>query len=601
MSPAAVIGWIAALAIGVAIGLALGLRQGRRGQRIAERGLDLLPLQAQIVAGRRVLYANPALRQAYEDWSIPLPQLLVQQAVGESAQQDLARLPAAGGRLELSVATSLGEIGWREVTMQPLPNLPDHALWLCRDISAERRAGAALRPLVQALEKPADPALPASAPRTGEERLGGERLEAQLAQTLRLQAVGQLAGGIAHDFNNLLTAMIGFCDLLLLRHRPGDQSFADVMQIRQNANRAASLVRQLLAYSRQQTLQPRVISLSEVLAELAHLLRRLIGGAIDLKLEHGRDIHPVMVDQGQVEQVVINLVVNARDAMPEGGTLTIRTANLTTAAPIPAVGEMLPAGDYARIDIVDTGSGIEPEIIDRIFEPFFSTKPVGAGTGLGLATVYGIVKQSGGHVAIESEMGAGTTFSIFLPRYAESAGAAAARREGVEEAARDLTGAGTILLVEDEDAVRLFSARALRNKGYKVIEARSGEAALVIMGQDGEPIDLLITDVVMPEMDGPALGGRGSLTPPRYEGDLYFRLCRECVPPAGKRRQHAALPGQALQPETARDQGEGCAGGIGRLAAASRFSFDLKVVILSTGLLNWVAQSFPIEPFLFYL
>jgi signal transduction histidine kinase/ActR/RegA family two-component response regulator len=493
------------LAIGVAIGLALGLRQGRRGQRIAERGLDLLPLQAQIVAGRHVLYANPALRQAYEDWSTPLPQLLVQQAVGESAQQDLARLPAAGGRLELSVATSLGEIGWREVTMQPLPDLPGHALWLCRDISAERRAGAALRPLVQALEKPTDPTLPASAPRPGDERLGGERLEAQLAQTLRLQAVGQLAGGIAHDFNNLLTAMIGFCDLLLLRHRPGDQSFADVMQIRQNANRAASLVRQLLAYSRQQTLQPRVISLSEVLAELAHLLRRLIGGAIDLKLEHGRDIHPVMVDQGQVEQVVINLVVNARDAMPEGGTLTIRTANLTAAAPMPAVGEMLPAGDYARIDIVDTGSGIEPEIIDRIFEPFFSTKPVGAGTGLGLATVYGIVKQSGGHVAIESEMGAGTTFSIFLPRYAESAGAAAARREGVEEAARDLTGAGTILLVEDEDAVRLFSARALRNKGYKVIEARSGEAALVIMGQDGEPIDLLITDVVMPEMDGPAL------------------------------------------------------------------------------------------------
>jgi signal transduction histidine kinase/ActR/RegA family two-component response regulator len=498
MSPAAVIGWIVALAIGAAIGLALGLRQGRRGQRIAECGLDFLPQQAQIVAGRRVLYANPALRQAYEDWSTPLPELLVQQAVGESAQQDLARLAPNGGRLELSVATSLGEIGWREVTMQPLPDLPGHALWLCRDISAERRAGAALRPLVQALEKPADPAL--SAPRPGD-----ERLEAQLAQTLRLQAVGQLAGGIAHDFNNLLTAMIGFCDLLLLRHRPGDQSFADVMQIRQNANRAASLVRQLLAYSRQQTLQPRVISLSEVLAELAHLLRRLIGGAIDLKLEHGRDIHPVLVDQGQVEQVVINLVVNARDAMPEGGTLTIRTANLTAAAPIPAVGEMLPAGDYARIDVVDTGSGIPPEIIDRIFEPFFSTKPVGAGTGLGLATVYGIVKQSGGHVAIESKPGGGTTFSIFLPRYAESAGAAAARREGVEEAARDLTGAGTILLVEDEDAVRLFSARALRNKGYKVIEARSGEAALVIMGQDGEPIDLLITDVVMPEMDGPAL------------------------------------------------------------------------------------------------
>ena len=491
---------IATLAAGLAAGLALGLWFSRRRQRLAFSALDAMSVPAQIVTGRSISHANAAMRQAYEEWATPLPELLAHQAVGEAAQQDLARLAAGGGRAEISVATSLGEIGWREVSAQKLPEFPAHMLWLCRDISAERRAGAALRPLVQALEKPADPASPAAAPAPG-----NERLEAQLAQTLRLQAVGQLAGGIAHDFNNLLTAMIGFCDLLLLRHRPGDQSFADVMQIRQNANRAASLVRQLLAYSRQQTLQPRVISLSEVLAELAHLLRRLIGGAIDLKLEHGREIFPVMVDQGQVEQVVINLVVNARDAMPEGGTLTIRTSNFSIAEPMAAVGEMLPAGDYARIDIVDTGSGIPPEIIDRIFEPFFSTKPVGAGTGLGLATVYGIVRQSGGHVTIDSKVGEGTTFSIFLPRFAETAAAAAARGEGVEEAARDLTGAETILLVEDEDAVRLFSARALRNKGYKVIEARSGEAALVIMGQDEEPIDLLITDVVMPEMDGPAL------------------------------------------------------------------------------------------------
>ena len=494
--------WVIALAAALAVGWGLGRWSERYGRRLAERALDALSTPAQILAeGRRVIHANTALRLAFEDWASPLPQLLSQQAVGEGALQELARLLPAGasGRIELTVATPLGEIGWRDVSVHVLPDFPNYALWLCRDISAERRAGAALRPLVQALEKPADAASPASAPRAGD-----ERLEAQLAQTLRLQAVGQLAGGIAHDFNNLLTAMIGFCDLLLLRHRPGDQSFADVMQIRQNANRAASLVRQLLAYSRQQTLQPRMISLSEVLAELAHLLRRLIGGAITLKLEHGRDIYPVLVDQGQVEQVVINLVVNARDAMPEGGTLTIRTTNANIETPMPAAGEILPPGDYVRIDIVDTGSGIAPEITDRIFEPFFSTKPVGAGTGLGLATVYGIVKQSGGHVVIASKLGEGTTFSVFLPRYAESA-AAAARREGVEETARDLTGAGTILLVEDEDAVRLFSARALRNKGYKVIEARSGEAALVIMGQDGEPIDLLITDVVMPEMDGPAL------------------------------------------------------------------------------------------------
>src|SRR6266404_4278440 len=469
MSSAA-IGWLIALAAAAAIGVGLGRWNERHGRRIAECALDALTTPAQLVAGgRRVLYANAAFRQAFEDWATALPQLLSQQVVGEGAQQELARLVpvGAGGRIELTVATPLGEIGWRDVSVQALPDFPGHALWLCRDISAERRAGAALRPLVQAREKQ--------------------------------------AGAIAHDFNNLLTAMIGFCDLLLLRHRPGDQSFADVMQIRQNANRAVSLVRQLLAYSRQQTLQPRVISISEVLAELAHLLRRLIGGAIALKLEHGRDIHPVLVDQGQVEQVVINLVVNARDAMPDGGTLTIRTSNISVAEPMAAAGEMLPAGEYVRIDIVDTGTGIDPAIIDRIFEPFFSTKPMGAGTGLGLATVYGIVKQSGGHVVIVSKQGEGTTFSIFLPRYAESAAAAAARREGVEEAARDLTGAGTILLVEDEDAVRLFSARTLRNKGYKVIEARSGEAALVIMGQDSEPIDLLITDVVMPEMDGPAL------------------------------------------------------------------------------------------------
>src|SRR5579862_385623 len=319
------------LALGIAVaavlaaiaGFFLGRQRERARSRGYERGFDALPYPAQLVAdGGRVVYANAKFRQSFEAGDKPLPELLRQQVLGEPAGRELDRLAASGnaGKLDLAVATALGETSWREVSVQPLAGPPGQALWLCRETSADRRSDAALRPLVEALAKPHD---------------GADRLEAQLAQTLRLQAVGQLAGGIAHDFNNLLTAMIGFCDLLLLRHRPGDQSFADVMQIRQNANRAASLVRQLLAYSRQQTLQPRVISLSEVLAELAHLLRRLIGGAIDLKLEHGRDIHPVMVDQGQVEQVVINLVVNARDAMPEGGTLTIRTANLTAAALIP--------------------------------------------------------------------------------------------------------------------------------------------------------------------------------------------------------------------------------------------------------------------------
>lgn len=328
------------------------------------------------------------------------------------------------------------------------------------------------------------------------------RLETQFAQSQKMQAVGQLAGGVAHDFNNLLTAMIGFCDLLLLRHQPGDSSFADIMQIRQNANRAANLVRQLLAFSRQQTLQPKVLDASEALTELSHLLRRLIGAAIELKVVHARDPWPVRVDQGQLEQVIINLAVNARDAMPHGGTLTIRTSNASRAKPERHGDEEIPAGDYVRIDVEDTGTGIPPDILGRIFEPFFSTKEVGSGTGLGLSTVYGIVRQTGGFALVETEQGKGSTFTLLLPRWTGPAGA----QGGVEPARkRDLTGAGTILLVEDEDAVRLFGARALRNKGYKVVEAKTGDAALDIVREMGAEIDLLITDVVMPQMDGTTL------------------------------------------------------------------------------------------------
>lgn len=331
-----------------------------------------------------------------------------------------------------------------------------------------------------------------------------KRLEAQFAQSQKMQAVGLLAGGIAHDFNNLLTAMIGFCDLLLLRHKAGDQSFADIMQIKQNANRAANLVRQLLAFSRQQTLQPRVLDVTDVLAELSHLIRRLIGENIELAMEHGRDLASVRADAGQLEQVIINLAVNARDAMPSGGRLLIRTRNMTTTEPLSRGVEVMPPGNYVLIEIADTGSGISPEILDRIFEPFFSTKAVGSGTGLGLSTVYGIVRQTGGFVFVDSQLGRGTTFRIYLPRHA-AAGEASTRADHAEDTPRDLTGIGTVLLVEDEDAVRLFSARALRNKGYKVLEARSGEAALEIMNEQVDGIDLVISDVVMPNMDGPSL------------------------------------------------------------------------------------------------
>ncbi|HEY5211293.1 MAG TPA: PAS domain S-box protein [Stellaceae bacterium] len=332
-------------------------------------------------------------------------------------------------------------------------------------------------------------------------------LETQFAQSQKMQAVGQLAGGVAHDFNNLLTAMIGFCDLLLVRFKPGDPSFADIMQIKQNANRAANLVRQLLAFSRQQTLQPTVLNLTEVLAELSNLLRRLIGEKIELRVVHGRDLGLVEVDQGQMEQVVINLAVNARDAMPNGGVLTIRSANATIASPLRRGVEVMPPGQYVLIEVGDTGFGIPKENLSRIFEPFFSTKEIGSGTGLGLSTVYGIVKQTGGFVFIDSEPGKGAQFSIYLPRARGKAAVPVRPIEAGDDSA-DLTGTATVLLVEDEDPVRLFSARALRNKGYRVIEAKSGEGALEIVERGAEQIDLIISDVVMPRMDGPEMAAK---------------------------------------------------------------------------------------------
>lgn len=331
-----------------------------------------------------------------------------------------------------------------------------------------------------------------------------KNLEIQFAQSQKMQAVGQLAGGVAHDFNNLLTAMIGFCDLLLLRHKPGEESFADIMQIKQNANRAANLVRQLLAFSRQQTLQPRVLNITDVLADLSNLLRRLIGANIELTTIHGRDLGLIKVDQGQLEQVIINLVVNARDAMLDGGVMTVRTSNASVEDPVKYGHELLPVGDYVLIEIEDTGMGIAAENLGRIFEPFFSTKAVGSGTGLGLSTVYGIVKQTGGYIFVKSTVSQGTTFSIFLPRYGDG-DVALPRADTKANPAKDLTGVGTVLLVEDEDAVRLFSARALRNKGYKVLEANSGEGALELIRTSQDKIDVLVTDVVMPHLDGPEL------------------------------------------------------------------------------------------------
>lgn len=334
-----------------------------------------------------------------------------------------------------------------------------------------------------------------------------KQLEQQFVQSQKMQAVGQLAGGIAHDFNNLLTAMIGFCDLLLLRHKPGDPSFGDIMQIKQNGNRAANLVRQLLAFSRQQTLRPKVQDVTDILIEASHLLRRLIGANIELELVHGFDLGLVKVDVGQMDQVLVNLAVNARDAMEGGGKLAIITRNFDNDAPLECAGETMPPGAWVEISVTDTGTGIAPENIDRILEPFFTTKEVGKGTGLGLATVYGIIRQTGGYMRIESELGKGTSFIIYLPRLSEAeAGEEADDVKAAEVAEADLTGTARIMLVEDEDAVRSFSTRALTNKGYEVLAAENGAVALDLWNaQDNKHLDLMVTDVMMPDMDGPTL------------------------------------------------------------------------------------------------
>ena len=341
-------------------------------------------------------------------------------------------------------------------------------------------------------------------------------LEVQLGQAQKMQAIGQLAGGVAHDFNNVLTAIIGFSDLLLTRHKATDPAFADIMNIKQNANRAATLVRQLLAFSRRQTLRPEIMSLTDVLSDLGNLLRRLLGEKVDLKIMHGRDLGLVRIDLNQFEQAIINLAVNGRDAMPNGGSLSVRTANVSFEESA-NISPLMPPGEYVLCEVEDTGTGIPADIRDKIWEPFFSTKEVGKGTGLGLSTVYGFVKQTGGFIFCDSEIGRGTVFRMYLPRHqAEAVVQSPEVKDEKKDAKRaDLTGKGTILLVEDEDAVRSFASRALKSRGYTVLEADSGERALEIV-DTAETIDLILSDVVMPTMDGPTmlkeLRRRGNMT-----------------------------------------------------------------------------------------
>ncbi|MES1155484.1 MAG: response regulator, partial [Pseudorhodoplanes sp.] len=379
-------------------------------------------------------------------------------------------------------------------------------------------------------------------------------LETQINQKQKMDLVGQLAGNMAHDFNNLLSAIMMATDFLLNAHKPTDPSFQDIMQIRQNANRAASLVRHMLAFSRKQTLRPQVLNLGDALEDLSMVLRRLIGEKVKLDVVHSRDLWPVKADLSQFEQVIINLAVNARDAMPEGGKLVMRTANVPAEEAVRFAYKGMPAADYVLIEVSDTGTGIAPEIMDKIFEPFFTTKEFGKGTGLGLSTVYGIIKQTGGFIYTESEIGRGTTFRIFTPRHVETeeeaakaAEALAATGAGAGDMAplvpADLTGHGTILLVEDEEGLRALNARGLTSRGYTVIEAGNGVEAIEALERLDGDVDLIVSDVVMPEMDGPTMLKEMRRTNPDLKIIFVSGYAEEAfqknLPPAGK---YAFLP-----------------------------------------------------------
>ncbi|EBA17904.1 sensory box sensor histidine kianse/response regulator [Roseobacter sp. SK209-2-6] len=328
-------------------------------------------------------------------------------------------------------------------------------------------------------------------------------LEAQFVQSQKMQAIGQLAGGVAHDFNNLLTAISGHCDLLLLRHDQGDQDYGDLIQIHENANRAAALVSQLLAFSRKQTLLPEVLDVRDTLSDLTHLLNRLVGEKVTLTLSHDPVMRSIRADKRQLEQVLMNLVVNARDAMPNGGEIRVRTEAVVLDKPLKRDRVSVPEGDWVTVKVSDEGIGIAPDKLQNVFEPFYTTKRTGEGTGLGLSTVYGIIKQTGGYIFVDSVVGKGTQFTLFFPVFQEDSEKSPAVAEPPKPVAAAQHGEGVVLLVEDEAPVRAFASRALRMRGYTVLEAESAEDALRTLEDPSLNVDVFVTDVVMPGMDGP--------------------------------------------------------------------------------------------------
>ena len=394
------------------------------------------------------------------------------------ARQANEFLQAIARALDTHAATEIaydleihGETYWFEATISPLPD--DRVVWVARDVSARLRAEHALR-----------------------------ESEDQLRQVQKMEAVGQLAGGIAHDFNNLLMAIMSNAELAALELPAGGAAAAHIEEIKSASRRARSLTQQLLAFSRKQMLQPKVLDPNHVVTDSEQILRRLIGETITMSVALDPAVGRVRADQGQLAQVLINLAVNARDAMSGGGQLWIETLNRDVSALEARTHRGLREGSYVVIQVRDTGVGMDEQTMARIFEPFFTTKPPGQGTGLGLSTAYGIVKQSGGYIAVTSVIGEGSTFTIFLPRVFDEADPAATVALPEVPA---MTSRGTVLLVEDEAAVREATKRMLRKFGFVVIEAKNGQDALMLWEKEGKTVDVVLTDVVMPAMGGAEL------------------------------------------------------------------------------------------------
>ena len=437
----------------------------------------------------RFLFANKAFLRAVERETSGLPQFPSDLVVREdkAAMADTVRRFAKGATASGDMAVRLGNNKDEPVSigLAGVRGLGDAAVLLSISDSSEEK-----------------------------------RLRRQVAQATKMQAVGQLAGGVAHDFNNVLTAIIGYCDLMLLRHTPGDSDYDDIQQIKANSNRAASLTRQLLAFSRQQTLRPVVLQLPDVVSEVSQLLKRLMGEKIEFSVRHDRELGSVRADPQQLEQVIINLAVNARDAMQAyaskrgkqdwKGRLTLATRRVS-ARDVRKMGiDIMPADDYTVMIVQDTGGGIPDEHLNKIFEPFFTTKEQGKGTGLGLSTVYGIVKQSNGFIFADNVQGPdgtpiGARFTVYLPVHKGELPAIMRADEPEEQKASEWSAGGKLLLVEDEDMVRAVAERALVRAGYTVTTASDGEEGLGIVANGDTQFDLIVSDVVMPAMDGPAM------------------------------------------------------------------------------------------------